>query len=219
MQRVIRLCCLALPLVFCGLSVQAAQPPLPQGIPAVRGMPPGIETTAGNSTANPGASRGQDRTQTPERQESFCARPAYGPGKTRLPAARASCAMEEPGMPGGLEMRRDDGVPVTRQWDEVMRPRNRSMREWLSGVDKLDDKTIEGIKRAMYDIIGAPVEKDIEHAFVSMMIGHHTGALSLAVEVMLAANSEEMIALSRQVVVAQLDEIVACKQWLRAHKR
>lgn len=196
MRRVMRLCCVALPLVFCD-GAHAAQGPFPSDDPLFR-----------TSAQAPYDALPREAVQCETDQCEVFQNEESGPFTQR--------ARQAPGIPRMFSV---DAAPLPTRPDDDMRSRDRGMHAWLTGTDRLDEHTVAGVKRAMYDIIGAPMEKDTEYAFVSMMIGHHTGALSLAVEAMLSATSEEMLALSRNAVVAKLDEIVACKQWLREHKR
>ncbi len=189
MRIFIYVCCLTLQLSVGGQSLAAQGARVPP--PPVLPEAVGIEKIA----VCPERADAMRTTQQKSEAAESCA--------TRLDAVQNGAAPES---------RRRDGAPF-------IQSKHRTMRDWFSGLDALDEKTMEGVKRAMQDMLGAPMGPDAEHAFVSMMIGHHAGALGMAVEAMISSNDLEMIALSRQVVVAQLDEIIACKQWLREHRR
>lgn len=95
----------------------------------------------------------------------------------------------------------------------------KQMRGWLTALGGDDAAAADSMKKSMHSMMGMPMSKDPDINFVSMMIGHHAGAVEMAVSAIISSTNEDIVKFARNIVHAQLDEIIAYKAWLKAKGR
>ena len=89
------------------------------------------------------------------------------------------------------------------------------MTKWLNAMGGVDNNTAADMKSSMHAMMTAPVSSDADINFVDMMIGHHAGAVEMAVDAIVTSTDDNILKLSNAIVRTQLDEIMAYKAWLK----
>lgn len=113
--------------------------------------------------------------------------------------------------------------PEVKKWAEAVKaaqePEIKQMSGWLTALGGTDEAAAGMMRQSMSAMMGKPMGNDADHNFVSMMIGHHAGAVDMAVSAIIGSSNEDVIKLSRNIVATQLDEILAYKDWLAKHQQ
>ncbi|TKC03061.1 DUF305 domain-containing protein [Pedobacter cryotolerans] len=88
-----------------------------------------------------------------------------------------------------------------------------------SGMEHGEAKTENVMMQAMDDSMmamhQAKMTGNADYDFASMMIPHHEGAVAMAQEVLKNGQSEELISFSKNVIIAQQQEIAMLKDFLK----
>lgn len=92
----------------------------------------------------------------------------------------------------------------------------KQMREWLASMGGNDAAAAEKMDKSMRAMMDMKMNADPDVNFVSMMIGHHAGAVEMAVSAAISSERAEIVSFARNIVHAQLDEIIAYRNWLKA---
>lgn len=80
-----------------------------------------------------------------------------------------------------------------------------------------DADMAKGMGTMQHDMSAVPMTGDADHDFVSMMLPHHQGAVSMARSELRYGKDPAMRRLARAIVAAQEHEIGLMNAWLKAH--
>ncbi|RZJ80954.1 MAG: DUF305 domain-containing protein [Flavobacterium sp.] len=83
------------------------------------------------------------------------------------------------------------------------------------GETKTENVMMEAMDKSMMDMHKAKITGNAEYDFASMMIPHHEGAVAMAQDVVKSGKSTELIAFSKNVIIAQQQEITMLKEFLK----
>lgn len=72
---------------------------------------------------------------------------------------------------------------------------------------------MEIMMRGMMQNLAGKTGDDFDRAFVSDMIAHHRGAVSMAEAALKSSNNPELLGLARNIIKAQTEEIDLMKGW------
>jgi len=84
-----------------------------------------------------------------------------------------------------------------------------------SSDGKFTDKMNIDMKRMSHDMANAPMNGNVDHDFVTMMIPHHQGAIDMAQAELTYGRDPAMRQLARKIVVDQQKEIDQMNLWLK----
>lgn len=82
------------------------------------------------------------------------------------------------------------------------------------GETKTENVMMEAMDKSMMDMHKAKITGNADYDFASMMIPHHEGAVAMAEDVVKSGKSAELIAFSKNVIIAQQQEITMLKDFL-----
>jgi len=93
------------------------------------------------------------------------------------------------------------------------------MEGWLAKIGGTDKQAAAMMEKSMAKMVQSGMQGDPDYAFVSMMVPHHAGALEMAAGTLAYSKNEKIVALAQQIVIAQTDEIMAFRKWLKSQKK
>lgn len=82
------------------------------------------------------------------------------------------------------------------------------------GETKTENVMMEAMDKSMMDMHKAKITGNADYDFALMMIPHHEGAVAMAEDVVKSGKSAELIAFSKNVIIAQQREITVLKDFL-----
>ncbi len=113
---------------------------------------------------------------------------------------------------------KDGRNPLVKKWAEAVigaqEAEIKQMRDWLEPLGGEDARAAAGMRHDMHSMMAAPAGQNPDVDFITMMIGHHAGAVEMALQAVLKSNDRRVIDLSRNIITAQIEEIVAYRDWL-----
>jgi uncharacterized protein (DUF305 family) len=83
------------------------------------------------------------------------------------------------------------------------------------GETKTENVMMQAMDKSMMDMHKAKMTGNADYDFASMMIPHHEGAVAMAEDVVKSGKSAELIAFSKNVIIAQQQEITMLKEFLK----
>ena len=118
-----------------------------------------------------------------------------------------------------LDVLKNGKDPQVKKWAESVISNQKleisMMTKWLNAMGGVDNNAAADMKSSMHAMMTAPVSSDADINFVDMMIGHHAGAVEMAVDAIVTSTDDNILKLSNAIVRTQLDEIMAYKAWLK----
>jgi uncharacterized protein (DUF305 family) len=85
-----------------------------------------------------------------------------------------------------------------------------------SGNGFMQDMDVS-MKKMDHDMAAAPMNGDVDHDFVTMMIPHHQGAIDMAKGELSYGKDPAMRRLAQEIIVDQQSEIDLMNLWLKKH--
>lgn len=85
------------------------------------------------------------------------------------------------------------------------------------GKSPADAEMMQGMDAMNHGMASAPMTGDADRDFVTMMIPHHEGAISMAEVELRYGRDPQLRAMARAIISAQKQEIAEMKAWLKAH--
>ncbi len=98
------------------------------------------------------------------------------------------------------------GLLASAETTETAPPSQIFMQEMNAAMAKMDR-----------EISAAPMNANIDHDFVTMMLPHHQGAIDMAKSELSYGSDPIMRRLAQEIIVDQQSEIDAMKLWLAKH--
>jgi uncharacterized protein (DUF305 family) len=86
-----------------------------------------------------------------------------------------------------------------------------------SGSSKFMQDMDTGMKKMDHDMAAAPMNGNVDHDFVTMMIPHHQGAIDMAKGELSYGKDPVMRRLAQEIIVDQKSEIDLMNLWLKKH--
>ena len=83
------------------------------------------------------------------------------------------------------------------------------------GETKTENVMMQAMDDSMMAMHQAKVTGNADYDFASMMIPHHEGAVAMAEDIVKSGKSTELIAFSKNVIIAQQQEITMLKEFLK----
>jgi uncharacterized protein (DUF305 family) len=93
---------------------------------------------------------------------------------------------------------------------------NMNMDAKPSGSKFMQEMSISMTKMD-HDMAGAPMNGNVDHDFVTMMIPHHQGAIDMAKGELSYGTDPAMRHLAQEIIAAQKTEIELMNRWLKNH--
>jgi uncharacterized protein (DUF305 family) len=85
------------------------------------------------------------------------------------------------------------------------------------GSSKFAQDMDVSMKKMDHDMAAAPMNGDVDHDFVVMMIPHHQGAIDMAKGELSYGKDPAMRRLAQEIIVDQQSEIDLMNLWLKKH--
>ena len=126
-----------------------------------------------------------------------------------------------------IEMSREELAkgtnPEARTWAEniikAQQTEIEQMRTWLQNMGVEDKNAASMMQDSMHKMMASSFGKNPDYNFVHMMVAHHAGAVEMALAAIRYSDNDQIIALAKQIINSQTDEIMAFRQWLKNNKQ
>jgi uncharacterized protein (DUF305 family) len=93
---------------------------------------------------------------------------------------------------------------------------NMDMSTKSPGTKFMQDMDV-AMKKMDHDMAAAPMNGDVDHDFVTMMIPHHQGAIDMAKGELSYGKDPAMRRLAQEIIADQKSEIDLMNLWLKKH--